>query len=229
MACLGDNRLSLLPSLFIKITFLWNFNSYIKLHLLVHYMPVGKISQFCHYFTLVLVYELSDFISDLKLFKLKPSTMSNIQLHLEVSSWFLHINGSAQTNTMKTAHNMLYCRHQPIVFSNEAWKILHVFSHEFRISPSSFLARKIFSFGLVMIDFIIGQTWQHFSFLLRCHTPLKSDIPKRRERKEKKPKDFFHRFFIVSPFATKLKDWRLYLFSFPLLWLPFPIKIHWSK
>ena len=81
-------------------------------------------------------------IRDLKLFKLKPSTMNNIQLHLEVSSWFLHINGSAQTNTLKTAHNMLYCR-QPIVFSNEAWKILHVFSHEFRISPSSFSSQNI--------------------------------------------------------------------------------------
>ena len=34
--------------------------------------------------------------------------MNNIQLHLEVSSWFLHINGSVQTNTLKSAHNMLY-------------------------------------------------------------------------------------------------------------------------
>ena len=110
MARLGDNRLSFLYLPCSLKSRFFGISIHIKLHLLVHYMsalsmPVGKRSQFCHYFTLVLVYELSDFISDLKLFKLKPSTMNNIQLHLEVSSWFLHINGSAQTNTLKTAHN----------------------------------------------------------------------------------------------------------------------------
>ena len=133
-----------------------------------------------------------------------------------MSSWFLHINGSAQTNTLKTSHNMLYCR-QPIVFSNEAWKFLHVFSHEFRISPSSFLARKIFSFGHVMIDFIIGQTWQHVSFLLRCHTPLKSDIPERRERNEK-AKGFFSQIFYCFPFCDEAQRLTVifFLFSAPV-------------
>ena len=101
----------------LKSRFFWNFNSYKitsagALHVGSEHAGGKKIPILpLFYFGIgIWAIEHSVFISDLKLFKLKPSTMNNIQLHLEVSSWFLHINGSVQTNTLKSAHNMLYYR-----------------------------------------------------------------------------------------------------------------------
>ena len=129
-----------------------------------------------------------------------------------VSSWFLHINGSAQTNTLELRITYVVLQADSI-FKRSLKNFARFFARESYFQAR--LARKICFFGLVMIDFIIGQTWQHFSFLLRCHTPLKSDIPKRRERKEK---GFFFTDFLLFPLLRRSSkiDGYIFLFSAPV-------------